>query len=69
MEAGLHRADGHANDVGDLRHGKSRMVVQDENRPLLRCQPQERAIEGIPVVDRDSRVGADRSVDRQHPDP
>ena len=32
-------------------------------------QPQERAIEGVPVVDRDRRVGAARSVDRQRPDP
>ena len=34
-----------------------------------RRQPRERAIEGVPVVDRDHRVGPARSVDRQDPDP
>jgi hypothetical protein len=44
------------------------MMVQDEDRAMLRFQPQERAIEGVPVVDRDRWVGADRSVERQRPD-
>ena len=68
MQAGLHRADRDTDDVGDLGQWKSRMVVQDEDRAMLRRQPLEGAIEGVPVVDRDHRVGSARSVDRQDPD-
>ncbi|MEA2549270.1 MAG: hypothetical protein QOE42_1868 [Chloroflexota bacterium] len=68
VEAGLHGSDGRADDLGDLRERKSRVVMQDEDRAMLRRQPQERAIEGVPVVDRDGRVDAARSVDRQRAD-
>jgi hypothetical protein len=68
MQARLHRADRDTDDVGDLRQWKSRMVVQDEDRAVLRTQPLEGAIEGVPVVDRDHRVGSARPVDRQDPD-
>ena len=48
--------------------GQPGVVVQDEDRAMLRRQPLEGAIEGVPVVDRDHRVGPARSVDRQDPD-
>src|SRR5688572_14927784 len=43
--------------------------MQDEDRAMLRRQPSKGTIEEVPVVDRDARVGAARSVDRQDPDP
>ena len=50
------------------RPAEARVVVQDEDRAMLRRQPPEGAIEGVPVVDRDHRIGSARSVDRQDPD-
>ena len=49
--------------------GMPGVVVQDEDRALLRREPFERAIEGIPVDDRDHRIRPARSVDRQDRDP
>ena len=68
MQPRLHGSDGGADDLGDLRERKPGVVMQDEDRAMLRRQPREGAIEGVPVVDRDSRVGSARSVDRQDPD-
>ena len=48
--------------------GMPGVVVQDEDRAMFRRQAPERAVEGVPVVDRDRRVGSARSVDRQDPD-
>src|SRR4029079_7262977 len=68
MQPGLHRADRDADDVGDLGQRESGVVMQDEYRAMLWRQALEGAVEGVPVVDRDCRVGSARSVDRQDPD-
>src|SRR5688572_1542255 len=42
--------------------------MQDKDRAMLWRQALEGAVEGVPVVDRDRRVGSVRSVDRKDPD-
>lgn len=68
MQPRLHGTDGGTDDLGDLRERKPGVVVQDEDRAMLRRQPHEGAIECVTVVDRDRRIGSARSVDRQDPD-
>jgi hypothetical protein len=68
MEPGLHCAEGHADDVGDLPERQPGVVMQHEDRAVLGRQTPERAIQRVPVVDRDDGVGSTRSVDRQDPD-
>jgi hypothetical protein len=68
VQPGLHGADRRADDLGDLGQRMPGVMVQDEDRSMFRRQPSERAVQGVPVVDRDCRVGSARSVDRQDPD-
>ena len=51
MEAGAGRADRHAQDVGDLRQRQAGEVLEDEDRPLLRCQPPEATLDLVAVGD------------------
>ena len=68
VQAGLYGPDRDADDLGDLGQGQARVVMQDEDRAMVRREPGERAIERVAVVDRDGGVGPTRSVDRQRPD-
>lgn len=69
MDAGLHRADGHTDDLGRDVEREPRVVVQDEGGALLRRQPLECALQGVAVVDRDDRVRDHRTVVRDRHDP
>ena len=69
VESGLDGARRHADDLGDRGQRQADVVVQDEDRAMLRRESEEGALERVPVVDRDGRVGATRSVDRELTDP
>ena len=64
VETGLHRADRCADDLGDLGQRKARVVVQDEDRAMLRRKAPEGAVEGVPIIDRQDWIGPARFVDR-----
>ena len=64
MQPGLHGPDRDADDGGDLGQLEAGVVVQDEDRAVLRRQPFERSVEGVPVVDRDA---LDRAFERLTP--
>ena len=52
VEAGAGRADRDAEDVGDLGERQAGVVLEDEDRPLLRREPAEAALELVAVGDR-----------------
>src|SRR4029079_13396012 len=53
VQPGLHRGDGCDADLGDIGKGKPGVVVQDEDRAVLRRETLECTVEGVTVVDRD----------------
>ena len=68
VEPGFHRPDRDADDVGDGRERHPGVVVQDDDRAVLRRQAHERPLKGVTVVDGHRRIGPPRPVDRQCPD-
>ena len=51
MEPRLDGADGHTDDVGDLGQRKTGVVVEDEDRAVLRRQARERALQAVAILD------------------
>ena len=58
MQSGADRARRDAEDLGDLRWGVAREMVQGEHDPLVGRQPPESAFELVPVGDREDSSGA-----------
>ena len=57
VEAGPRGPFGDAQGRRDLRERIPEVVVQDDDRPLLRCQPAEGVLELVPVDDGARHVG------------
>ena len=68
MEAGPRGPFGNAQGLRDLRERIAQVVVQDDDRPLLRCQPAEGAFELVPGDDGARHVRFERGVGGNDPD-
>ena len=65
VESGPRGPFGNAQGLRDLRERIPKVVVQDDDRPLLRCQPAEGAFELVPRGDGARHVRFERCVDSE----
>ena len=68
MQPRLHRAEWHAELLGDLDQGQSHVVMEDEDCSLLGRQSPEAALELVAIGNRQELVVCRRPVDRQDSD-
>ena len=62
MEAGPRGPNGDAQGVGDLRQPVPEVVMEHDDRPLLRSETAERALELVPVRNGAGEIGIGRCV-------
>ena len=66
MEAGTDRPRGDSEELGDLGRLVANEVAEDQDRPLVRREPPEAAIELVSIRRRQELVRRGRVVDREH---
>ena len=64
----LRRAGGNVEDCTDLVRIEAQVVMQHEDRPLLRREPAVPALDLVPIRERGECIRHRRSVDWQHSD-
>ena len=67
MESRAHRPGWDAEHLGNLSQGVAHEVVQDEDRPFVRCEPSEPAIELVAIRDAEKIVWSRFLIVRQEP--
>ncbi len=66
MEAGTNRPRGEAEHLGDLGRLVANEVAEHQDRPLVRLEPPEAAIELVSIRDSQELVRRGRIVDWEH---